>query len=95
MIVVWQKARFAVALSLILAATTTALCIANLVDISNPLFFDSPLYNWNGQGGYFGELKLGLATLFMSLVSNVCATLLVGLKVWYGLRNTCYDLGQR
>ena len=82
MCTVWDKRRFTITLSVVLVVTTTALAIANLVGLSG--------IAGGGTGNLldsevlptFGDNSIGLATAFMSLASNVCATVLVALKAW-------------
>ncbi|KZV59880.1 hypothetical protein PENSPDRAFT_376926 [Peniophora sp. CONT] len=82
MYIVWDRARFTVALSAALISTTSALAIANLVGLAGVVnngtnnMLDSEVLPT------FGANSIGLAAAYMSLASNVCATLLVGLKAW-------------
>lgn len=81
MSVVWGRARSVVVLGIGLHITTLGLNVANLVRDTITLGFsrnkqDTELVST------FGTSKTGLAVVFMSLLSNLCATILVGVKVW-------------
>lgn len=78
MYIVWDKSRLVLALAVLLSVTTFALNVANIVQIRQDN--DGILRHQTSE-----ETRVGIAVVFMSLVSNACATLLVGVKVWYDL----------
>lgn len=91
--IVWDKARFTLILSIAFVLTTAALAIANLMELAG---LSAGLSTGNKLDSEviptFGDNSIGLAAAFMSLASNVCATGLVGLKVWYGNANrSCWS----
>ncbi|KZV59876.1 hypothetical protein PENSPDRAFT_376842 [Peniophora sp. CONT] len=88
MCVVWERARAVLVVGAAMLVTTLGLNIANVVaeaklagiDIVTPEGFandkDSEMIV------IYGLQSVGLAAAFFSLASNLCATALVGLKIW-------------
>ncbi|KZV71080.1 hypothetical protein PENSPDRAFT_418497 [Peniophora sp. CONT] len=91
MCVVWDKARPALVTGTALLVTVLGLNITNWLILyhilGGGLYLGSIYYNGRDIESMptFGFNSLGLATVFMSLASNLCATILVGLRAWYGL----------
>ena len=93
--VVWDKSRPVVAFGAALVVTVLGLNIGNFVYLFYPppgyrgpsgyaVKGEHGVYPTVGQEdvGIFDVTSLGFAAIFMSLVNNVCATILVGLKAW-------------
>ncbi|KZV59314.1 hypothetical protein PENSPDRAFT_595681 [Peniophora sp. CONT] len=78
---VWDRARSILAFGLVLLITTFALNVANIVAEENPF---APFVNDQDSEDVmtYGRRSVGLAAAFFSLASNMCATALVGLKIW-------------
>ncbi|VDB85186.1 unnamed protein product [Peniophora sp. CBMAI 1063] len=89
MCVVWDKARFARGFAVILLITTLALNIGNIVIVRRDTpFVLGGVYEKSGSSGNsevvltYGGNNIGLAAAFVSLGSNLCATILVAVKAW-------------
>ncbi|KZV60433.1 hypothetical protein PENSPDRAFT_594080 [Peniophora sp. CONT] len=90
MCVVWGNARIVVVFGAVLLATTLGLNIANITASAREELFES---NSGPQKiddveliATYGTQYVGLAAAFVSLAGNFCATLLVGVKAWYSIR---------
>ncbi|KZV65165.1 hypothetical protein PENSPDRAFT_704516, partial [Peniophora sp. CONT] len=88
MCVVWDKKRPALAFSTLLVVSTLALNIANIVLIAittirhKGSFILSNNRDSEQIFAIYGSNTIGLAAAFVSLASNLCATMFVGLKAW-------------
>lgn len=86
MCIVWDKSRWTIALAAGLSLVSFALNVTNIRQIrgSDP-FPNNALTRVEDKESFatFGQTTIGLAAAFMSLFSNVCATVLVGAKTWY------------
>ncbi|KZV60525.1 hypothetical protein PENSPDRAFT_593945 [Peniophora sp. CONT] len=73
MCAVWENARPVIAFGAALLITTLVLNINNINANDSEII---PTY---------GAQYVGLAAAFVSLASNLCATILVGIKAWYAM----------
>ena len=85
---VWENKRWIIAFAAMLVVTTVRLNIANLVFVGTGLFGGFVTNAaWNTQDSEvlttYGRNSIGLAAAFISLASNLSATLLVGLEALY------------
>ena len=86
MCVVWDRVRSVRVLSAVLLVATLALNIANIVVLERI----TKDYHWFRAKNHrdseiistYGFTPIGLASAFVSLASNFCATVLVGIKAW-------------
>ena len=88
MCAVWENKRWIIAVAAMLVVTTVRLNIANLVFVGTGLCGGCVTNEaWNTQDSdvltTYGRNSIGLAAAFISLASNLSATLLVGLKALY------------
>ncbi|KZV65250.1 hypothetical protein PENSPDRAFT_551744, partial [Peniophora sp. CONT] len=85
MCIVWDKSRWTLALAAGLSLVTFALNVTNIVRVRHLDLvpnIDFPRIEDTEVFATFGQTTIGLAAAFMSLSSNVCATVLVGAKAW-------------
>ncbi|KZV66951.1 hypothetical protein PENSPDRAFT_688549 [Peniophora sp. CONT] len=87
MCVVWDRARSVIAFGSALLVATLGLNLANIIVTARArLTLHGTQIAENDQDTeiitIYGGNYLGLAAAFVSLASNACATVLVGLKVW-------------
>ncbi|VDC05456.1 unnamed protein product [Peniophora sp. CBMAI 1063] len=82
--VVWERKRPILALGAALLITTLGLNIANIISKAGIQASRGIIYNDKDSEiiATYGETSIGLAAAFVSLASNFCATVLVGLKAW-------------
>jgi len=78
--VVWKKNKYIVTFSVFLVIATAAFCAVNIIVIAPAQ--DGTLSETVYDQPAFSDTAYGSAALFMSLVSNMCATLLIGYKAW-------------
>ena len=86
MCIVWGKTRSACALAIALLVVNAGLNVVDVVLVIRGLvFFKSPPRTRFGTLSKYGQSWIGVAAAFfaVSMASNLCATLLVGLKAWY------------
>lgn len=88
MCAVWENARPVIAFGASLLITTLVLNVNNIV-IAAPedtgLTFTAENTNDSEIIPTYGAQYVGLAAAFVSLASNLCATILVGIKAWYAM----------
>ncbi|VDC03301.1 unnamed protein product [Peniophora sp. CBMAI 1063] len=84
MCVVWDRARPMLVMSAILLVTTLGLNIANIVGEAHGSVGGAIIYNYADTElvPTYGQSFIGLATVFISMASNLFATTLVGIKFW-------------
>ncbi|VDB85218.1 unnamed protein product [Peniophora sp. CBMAI 1063] len=80
MCIVWEKRRPIIAFAAVLLATTLALSFLNIASNASTANF-----GFNGEDSEilhaaYAQTTIGLSTAFVSLMSNACATILVGIK---------------
>ncbi|KZV63845.1 hypothetical protein PENSPDRAFT_197642 [Peniophora sp. CONT] len=98
MYVVWERARPLLVLGVALLSATLGLNIANVV--ANALYQLNAFINDGVSGNKddteilptYGVSHVGLAAAFLSLASNLCATTLVGIRVWLYRKQFSKDL---
>ncbi|KZV59879.1 hypothetical protein PENSPDRAFT_376882 [Peniophora sp. CONT] len=83
MYVVWNRARPILAFGIAAFVTVLGLNIANIVGVADSRVFRG-VVNLKDSEFFviYGITSIGLAAAFVSLASNLCATALVGLKIW-------------
>ncbi|KZV60428.1 hypothetical protein PENSPDRAFT_760003 [Peniophora sp. CONT] len=92
MCLVWERARPVVALGAGLIAATLGVNITSSVVIARRLLDPTPVTENNSDWALlfsYGTKYVGLAGAFMSLASNLCATVLVGVKAWLHRIQVC------
>ena len=86
MCVVWDRARSVRVFSAALLVATLGLNIANIVVLEritvNSRWFRVKNHRDSEIISTYGLTPIGLAAAFVSLASNFCATVLVGIKAW-------------
>ena len=92
MCVVWSNALPLLALSGALIVATCTLNVANIVAIGSESPYVDVGFAPNIQNSFnaknigpastYGAQNVGLAAAFLSLTSNLCATILVGVRAW-------------
>ncbi|KZV59878.1 hypothetical protein PENSPDRAFT_760281 [Peniophora sp. CONT] len=94
MCAVWERARTIFAFGAAMLVTTLGLNIANIVEqaslrLRHGQTLSGVTYNTKDFEVIvtYGSTSIGLAAAFVSLASNLCATALVGLKIWVHRRN--------
>ncbi|VDB85194.1 unnamed protein product [Peniophora sp. CBMAI 1063] len=97
MCVVWDRTRPAIALSGVFLGTTLALNIANIVLRTSRLLDDAreevqTNLNASETISIYGKNYVGLAAMFLSLASNLLATVLVATKAWLYRRQVSLHL---
>ncbi|VDC02724.1 unnamed protein product [Peniophora sp. CBMAI 1063] len=97
MSIVWERSRPVVILAAALITTTLGLNITNLIRNSrnrdvvyNGQIYDN-VHDTEVVSTYGGD-SVGLAAAFLSLASNLCATILVGVRVWLHKRRNSKHL---
>lgn len=94
MCIVWDRARSVCAFAAAVLVTTAVLNIANIAVLQGTLLspdFKLPkdfVNSWSVTT--YGGTSVGLAAAFLSLASNLCATMLVGLKAWYAIHTLAF-----
>ena len=86
MCVVWNRSWRVLILGAALLVTTLGLNIANILSQENIVIGGEQggLNNKDTEAiAIYGQTSVGLAAAFVSLSSNLCATVLVGVKAWY------------
>ena len=85
MCVVWERALPVFVFGSALLVTTLGLNIANIVEQTTLHTSNGVVPNYQDTENIptYGETSIGLAAAFVSLASNLCATVLVGVKTWY------------
>lgn len=89
--VVWNKARSVTVLAAALLATTVALNLANIIVVARMGSTKDIVGNDNNESGpiYDGS-AVGLVAAFVSLASNFCATIIVGIRAWYLINTSVF-----
>lgn len=84
MCIVWDMSRLVRVFAAALLITTFGLNVATIYIAAN--LSPNVFYNLNDDdselNAIYGGTSIGLAAAFVSLASNLCATVLVALKVW-------------
>ena len=88
--VVWNRSRPVFALAAVLLLATSGLNVANIISsVRNPVRVNKIGSHENVDDTEsiptYGYTHIGLVAAFMSLISNLTATTLVGIKVWCAL----------
>lgn len=83
MCVVWDKTRSVYVFAAVSLFTTFGLNVANVVATAS-FVAAAPIFDKEIVPTY-GGTSVGLVTVFVSLTSNLCATMLVAVKVWYAV----------
>ncbi|KZV65335.1 hypothetical protein PENSPDRAFT_134212 [Peniophora sp. CONT] len=79
--IVWDKSRRVLIFGATLILATFCMTLANIIVVAGG--FGVPLhYEDQERVVTFGQNQLGLAAVYLSLASNVCATSLVALRTW-------------
>ncbi|VDB91302.1 unnamed protein product [Peniophora sp. CBMAI 1063] len=79
--IVWDKSRCILLFAAALVFTTTSMILANIVALASSL--DTLLTYFDEERvATFGKTQFGIAALYLSLASNLCATILVAARVW-------------
>ena len=87
--VVWNRSRPVLALAAVLLLATLGLNVANIISsVRNPVRVYVNIGSHENVDDTediptYGYTRIGLIAAFMSLISNLSATTLVGIKVWY------------
>ena len=99
--VVWNRSRPVLALAAVLLLATLGLNVANIISsVRNPVRVNKigSHENVNDTESIptYGYTHIGLVAAFMSLISNLSATTLVGIKVWCALIGaySCFQFPQ-
>ncbi|VDB98898.1 unnamed protein product [Peniophora sp. CBMAI 1063] len=81
---VWDRKRSILRLSAALIIATIGLNLVNIIDtaILHTSWGTPGSTDYENIVEIYGQSPVGLAAVFMSLASNICATTLVGFKVW-------------
>ena len=84
MCIVWDRKRLVICFGAALSVITLGLNVANVIDtaVLHASWGSSASFDHENVVEVFGQSPVGLAAVFMSLLSNACATTLVGLKAW-------------
>ncbi|VDC05459.1 unnamed protein product [Peniophora sp. CBMAI 1063] len=83
MCVVWDRNKPVIVFGVTLLVTTLGLNIVNIVHTTRDSISESTFNDKDTEFvGTFGTNSVGLAAAFLSLASNLCATILVGIKAW-------------
>ncbi|KZV65336.1 hypothetical protein PENSPDRAFT_689969 [Peniophora sp. CONT] len=79
--IVWDRSRRVLIFAATLILVTSCMTIANIIVVAGELGIPTN-YKDEERVITFGQNQLGLATVYLSLASNVCATSLVALRIW-------------
>lgn len=93
MCLVWEKNRLAVTFAAIMATTLLVINILNIISLNTDSLPQPTESNDTETIFTYGLTSFGLAAAFLSLASNICATALVALKVWYVV--SCPDVRRK